>query len=425
MRLANPGERALNDRELARFADQMRKEGQPEIATRHFLDALRLVSGGAETTIPEAAIEPVVSLPEATDLIGFTEAGRAAAMKTVVIKLNGGLGTSMGLLKAKSLLPVRPGLSFLDLIARQVLWQREHGAPGLALVLMNGERTRDDSLAALAGYSKLETELPLDFLQHKVPRIDAATWTPVESPKQESLAWCPPGHGDLYLALESSGMLEKLRSKGIRYAFVSNADNLGAVLDFRILGWFATKKIPFAMEVVRRREADRKGGHLARRKGRLLLRELAQCSADDLDSFQDIDRHRYFNTNNLWLDLDAVDRKLSKGTIGLEVPIMKNLKPVRPDQSSSPLCIQLETAMGAAIESFDRSEAIVVSRDRFVPVKTTNDLLRLWSDAYQLGEDARMRPADVQTNRIRVIDLDPKYFGTVDDLQARFPAGAP
>ena len=81
--------------------------------------------------------------------------------------------------------------------------------------------------------------------------------------------------------------------------------------------------------------------------------------------------------------------------------------------------------MGAAIESFARSEAIVVSRDRFVPVKTTNDLLRLWSDAYQLGEDARMRPADVQTNRIRVIDLDPKYFGTVDDLQARFPAGAP
>jgi UTP--glucose-1-phosphate uridylyltransferase len=403
----------------------MRKEGLPERATRHFLEALRFVSSGAATTIAEAAIEPVNALPEAADLEAFAEAGRVAASSTVVIKLNGGLGTSMGLSKAKSLLPVRPGLSFLELIARQIRWQRENGAPGLALLLMNSDRTRTDSLAALAAHGDLASERPLDFLQHKVPRIDAATWTPVESPEEESLAWCPPGHGDLYLALESSGMLQKLRSQGVRYAFVSNADNLGAVVDPRILGWFATEKIPFAMEVVRRREADRKGGHLALRNGRLMLRELAQCPPDELDTFQDIDRHRYFNTNNLWLDLDVLDRALSEGGTGIQLPIMENSKHVRSGEASSPLCVQLETAMGAAIESFEGAEAIVVSRDRFVPIKTTNDLLVVWSDAYVLSEDARMRSTDAEANHTRVIDLDPKYFGTIEDLRARFPDGAP
>ncbi len=419
------GQQGLDDAGLARFADRMRGEGLPEIATRSFLAALRFVSSGGETTIPEASIEPVASLPEAAGLEHFAEAGRAAASKTVVIKLNGGLGTSMGLSKAKSLLPVRPGLSFLDLIARQVLWQRENWGSQLPLVLMNSYRTRDDSLAALAAHAELATEIPLDFVQHKVPRIDAESWTPVDWPDDESLGWCPPGHGDIYIALESSGMLQTLRAQGIRYAFMSNADNLGAVLDPSILGWFASKQLPFAMEVAQRTESDKKGGHLARRGGRLMLRETAQCSEADVESFQDIDRHHYFNTNNLWIDLDVLASRLDASDSGLPLPVMKNVKHVQPKDSSSPVCFQLETAMGSAIECFDGAEAIVVSRDRFAPVKTTNDLLSLWSDAYRVSEDSRMIPVDAEANRIRVIDLDPDHYQHVDDLQARFPVGAP
>jgi UTP--glucose-1-phosphate uridylyltransferase len=424
-RLANTSHRGLDDAGLAKFANRMRDEGLPEIATRSFLAALRFVSSGGETTISEASIEPVESLPDARQLEKYADAGRAAAAKTVVIKLNGGLGTSMGLSKAKSLLPVRPGLSFLDLIARQILWQRENWGNELPLVLMNSYRTRDDSLAALAAHSDLATEIPPDFLQHKVPRIDAESWTPVEWPADESLAWCPPGHGDLYIALESSGMLQTLRAKGIRYAFMSNADNLGAVLDPSILGWFASKEIPFAMEVAQRTESDKKGGHLARRDGRLMLRETAQCSEADVESFQDIGRHHYFNTNNLWIDLDVLASRLDASDSGLPLPVMKNVKHVQPKNSSSPVCYQLETAMGSAIECFEGAEAIVVSRERFAPVKTTNDLLSLWSDAYRVSEDARMIPTDAEANRIRVIDLDPDYYKHVDDLQTRFPAGAP
>jgi UTP--glucose-1-phosphate uridylyltransferase len=403
----------------------MRAEGLPEIATRAFLRALEFVASGGMTTIPESSIQPIDSLPDRAGLSGYEQAGLAAASKTAVIKLNGGLGTSMGLSKAKSLLPIRPGISFLDLIARQILWQRANWGVELPLVLMNSYRTREDSLSALEAYPDLEKQIPLDFIQHKVPRIDAKTWAPVEWPEDRSLEWCPPGHGDLYLALVSSGMLEALRSQGIRYAFVSNADNLGAVLDPQILGWFASEKIPFAMEVAKRTESDKKGGHLAHRDGRLILREVAQCPEEDIGSFQDIARHHYFNTNNLWIDLDALARELEASSTGLALPIIQNEKHVSPRDSSSPLCYQLETAMGSAIECFEHSQAIVVPRERFAPVKTTNDLLALWSDAYRLTEDERIVPVDAEVNRARVVELDSRFFGHVEDLRARFPEGAP
>lgn len=415
----------IDDAGLALFAERMRGEGLPEIATRAFLRALEFVAQGGETTIPEADLEPIEGLRPLASLGAFEEAGREAASKAAVLKLNGGLGTSMGLSKAKSLLPIRPGVSFLDSIARQVLWQREAWGVDLPLVLMNSFRTRDDSLAALARHPDLAGRVPLDFLQHRVPRIDAESWRPVEWEEDESLAWCPPGHGDLYIALESSGMLEALRAEGIRYLFVSNADNLGAALDPKILGWFAANEVPFLMEVAERTEADKKGGHLARRDGRLVLREVAQCAEEDRGSFQDVRKHRYFNTNNLWLDLEALGDLLAASPSGLPLSVIQNEKRVSPKDASSPRCYQLETAMGSAVECFDGAAAVVVPRERFAPVKTTNDLLGLWSDAYTMTEDARMVPADPVRHEKRVIDLDPRYFGHIEDLEARFAEGAP
>ena len=415
----------LDDEALARFAARMRRENLPEIATRAFLRAARFVAEGGATLIREAEIEPVANLPELASLERYAEAGRRAAGRAAVIKLNGGLGTSMGLAKAKSLLPVRPGISFLDLIARQVLHQRARHRIDLPLVLMNSYRTRDDSLAALLVHPELEKQVPLDFLQHKVPRIDAESWQPVEWPADPSLEWCPPGHGDLYIALASSGMLETLRSNGFRYAFVSNADNLGATLDLRILGWFASEGLPFAMEVAHRTAADRKGGHLARRGGRLMLRETAQCADEDVEAFQDVERHHYFNTNNLWLDLDALAAALEASPDGLPLPIIRNEKRVSPSDPTSPRCWQLETAMGSAIEYFEGAQAIVVPRERFAPVKTTSDLLVLWSDAYELTSDARIVARDPEANRARVVELDPRHYAQIADFEARFEEGAP
>ena len=197
----------------------------------------------------------------------------------VVLKLNGGLGTSMGMTKAKSLLELKDGHSFLDVIVHQVLHMREQHDAAIPLLLMNSFATRDDTLEALERYPELRIEgLPLDFVQGKVPKLLADGFDPVSWPDDPSLEWAPPGHGDVFTSLATSGTLATLLERGYEYLFLSNSDNLGAVLEPRILGWFASEGLPFLSEVVDRTESDRKGGHLARRRedGGLVLRESAQ-----------------------------------------------------------------------------------------------------------------------------------------------------
>ena len=258
---------------------------------------------------------------------------------------------------------------------------------------MNSFATREDSLAALAAHGDLDADVARTSCRTRSPSSTPTTLEPVSWPADPALEWCPPGHGDLYTALQTSGMLERLLERGYRYAFVSNSDNLGATLDTRILRWFADSGAPFAMEVADRTEADRKGGHLAQRPdGGLVLREVAQTPDEDLDSFQDITRHRFFNTNTLWLDLQALADVLAERGSVLGLPLIVNRKTVDPADSASPEVIQIETAMGAAIGVFDGALAIRVPRSRLVPVKTTNDLLVLRSDAYSLT-DGRARRA--------------------------------
>ena len=412
--------------DFAPFADKMRAEGLPEIAIRTFGFYYDRLCKGDTGTLAESQIEPVSGLADAERLQGTRSAGQKALAATVVIKLNGGLGTSMGMTRAKSLLPVKDGYKFLDVIARQILHLRQQHACRLPLVLMNSFRTRDDSLQALESHPELGGSLPLDFVQHKVPRILADSLEPVQWPADPNAEWCPPGHGDLYTALRTSGMLEQLLDQGFETAFISNSDNLGAVLDLDILGWFVQESSPFLMEVADRTEADKKGGHLARlADGRLVLRESAQCPGDEKERFQDIARYQYFNTNNLWVNLRRLDEVLQANDQVIPLPMIRNEKTVDPADASTPSCLQLETAMGAALSVFEGAQALRVPRSRFAPVKTTNDLLCLWSDAYTLDESWQVLPRDAEAQRARVIDLDPRYYKTMGEFERRFPHGAP
>jgi UDP-N-acetylglucosamine pyrophosphorylase len=225
------------------------------------------------------------------------------------------------------------------------------------------------------------------------------------------MEWCPPGHGDLYPALIGSGWLDRLLEEGVKYAFVSNSDNLGAVLDAALLSLFAESEVPFMMEVTRRTEADKKGGHLARRKsdGRLVLREVAQCSDGDLRSFQDIAKHCFFNTNNLWVRLDHLKETLDARGGVLPLPMICNDKTVDPRDKESTAVYQLETAMGAAIECFEGATAVDVPRTRFAPVKTTADLLVLRSDAYELLDDGRVMLRAERKGIPPIVKLSPDY----------------
>jgi UTP--glucose-1-phosphate uridylyltransferase len=265
-----------------------------------------------------------------------------------------------------------------------------------------------------------------------VPKLAADDLTPAAWPDDPSLEWAPPGHGDLYPSLLSSGLLEALLDGGYRYAFVANVDNLGAVLEPRILAWFAREEIPFLMEVADRTAADRKGGHLARRAGGdgsgLVLREIAQTPQEDVETFQDTSRHRFFNTNTLWIDLRALADVLDArgGVLGL--PMIVNRKTVDPGDAESTPVIQLETAMGAAIDVFDGAQAIRVGRERFAPVKTTDDLLALRSDAYELSAGGRIVLAATRADAgdgAPLVELDPRFFKLVSDFEARFAEGAP
>ena len=216
--------------------------------------------------LPGEVLEPVADLPR-LDELPEPSPGRARDVldRLVVVKLNGGLGTSMGLSGPKSLLEVKPGISFLDVLATQVLALRERHGARLPLVLMNSAATRGPSLDVLRRYDGLRVPgVPLDFLQGREPKIRADDLQPVQWPADPELEWCPPGHGDIYAALAASGTLDALLGAGLRYAFVSNSDNLGALADVRIAAWLAAEQVPFALEAVRGTAADRKGGHLAR-----------------------------------------------------------------------------------------------------------------------------------------------------------------
>ena len=281
------------------FEQKCRKAGLGTAAIAAFKYNYEKLASGADLMIPEATISPVSSLPDYNSL---TAEDPSLLGKCVMLKLNGGLGTGMGLEKAKSLLKLKGDDTFLDFIAKQVLHMRSAFGVPLAFMLMNSFSTSDDTLAALKKYASLATPgLGLEFQQNKAPKVDASDLSPVAWPANPGHEWCPPGHGDLYPAMLGSGTLDKLLAKGFKYMFVSNSDNLGATMDLKLLTWFAKSGAPFAMECCERTEADKKGGHLAKRFSKLLLRESAQCPEADEKKFQDIKRHKFFNTNNLWV----------------------------------------------------------------------------------------------------------------------------
>ncbi len=408
--------------------EKMRADGVADVAVKTFAHYHERLSGGEQGILAESEIEPVAELPDADELPDAEAGAREAIARTVVVKLNGGLGTSMGMKGPKSLLEVKDGLTFLDITVRQVLDLRRRTAAALPLVLMNSFATQAASLAALEPYDELPVDgLAPDFLQSKVPKLGAEDLAPVSWPDDPSLEWAPPGHGDLYPSLLSSGMLDALLGGGYRYAFVANVDNLGAVMSPRILAWFAREQIPFLMEVADRTAADRKGGHLAQRAdGGLVLREIAQTPEEDVEAFQDTRRHRFFNTNTLWIDLHALRDVLAARDGVLGLPMIVNRKTVDPADAGSPPVIQLETAMGAAIDVFDGARAIRVPRERFAPVKTTDDLLALRSDAYVLRDDATLAVAPRRDGAgAPLVQLDGRHFKLVRDFEARFPAGPP
>ncbi|XP_006813716.1 UTP--glucose-1-phosphate uridylyltransferase-like [Saccoglossus kowalevskii] len=327
--------------------------------------------------LPQDAVIPYKELQEHD-----TENIKALLDKLVVIKLNGGLGTSMGCKGPKSVIGVRSELTFLDLAVQQIEHLNKKYGSDVPLVLMNSFNTDEDTNKVLRKYDSCQVQIST-FNQSKYPRINKDSLLPIaKSVSSDDLeAWYPPGHGDIYESFNNSGLLDAFIRQGKEFVFISNIDNLGATVDNKILNFLVNPPngtgSEFVMEVTDKTRADVKGGTLIHYEDKLRLLEIAQVPKEHVDEFKSVSKFRVFNTNNIWIKLAAIKRNLDNKSLDMEVIV--NNKTL--DNGLN--VIQLETAVGAAIKNFE-AHGINVPRSRFLPVKKTSDLLLVMSNLYTM-----------------------------------------
>lgn len=340
--------------------------------------------------------------------------------KMAVLKLNGGLGTSMGCVGPKSVIEVRDGMSFLDLAVRQVEYLNRTYNANVPLILMNSFNTDDDTHNIIKKYEGYNVDI-ITFNQSRYPRIYKDSLLPVPKSFESSISdWYPPGHGDVFESLYNSGTLQKLIGRGIEYIFLSNADNLGATADLRILQHMVETEAEYIMELTNKTKADVKGGTIIDYEGSVRLLEIAQVPKEHVNEFKSIKKFKYFNTNNIWMSTQAIKRVVENHELELE--IIPNGKTIPGDKKgeSDISILQLETAVGAAIRHFKNAHGVNVPRRRFLPVKTCSDLMLVKSDLYTL------KHGQLQMNPTRFGDAPLIKLGTdfkkVSDFQKRIPS---
>ncbi|KAI8813524.1 UTP--glucose-1-phosphate uridylyltransferase-domain-containing protein [Cladochytrium replicatum] len=348
------------------------------------------------------------------DLPGFKSDSSADYLsKLAVLKLNGGLGTTMGCVGPKSVIEVKDGLTFLDLTVKQIEHLNARYKCNVPLVLMNSFNTDIDTRKIIQKYHGRGVQI-LTFNQSRFPRVIKESLTPMAaSPNDDIGKWYPPGHGDLYAALKNSGLLDQLISMGKEYLFVSNVDNLGATVDTKILDHFAECGAEFVMELTDKTKADVKGGTLVDYDGNVRLLEIAQVPSEHLDDFKSIKKFKIFNTNNLWISLPAIKRHLDTSALPMEIIV--NQKTV----DSGVQVLQLETAVGAAIKHFNGAHGINVPRSRFLPVKSTSDLFLITSDLYTLLDGELAMSPLRQFSSVPIVKLG-DHFKKVAHFLSRF-----
>ncbi|XP_073058128.1 UTP--glucose-1-phosphate uridylyltransferase-like [Primulina eburnea] len=385
------------------------KSGFVNLVSRYLSGEAQHIQWSKIQTPTDEVVVPYDSLAPVPEDIAKT---KKLLDKLVVLKLNGGLGTTMGCTGPKSVIEVRNGLTFLDLIVIQIETLNAMYGCNVPLVLMNSFNTHDDTLKIVEKYMNTNIEIHT-FNQSQYPRLVVEDFTPLPCKGNDGKdAWYPPGHGDVFPSLMNTGKLDLFLSQGKEYVFVANSDNLGAVVDLKILNHLINNKNEYCMEVTPKTLADVKGGTLISYEGKVQLLEIAQVPDEYVNEFKSIEKFKIFNTNNLWVNLHAIKRLVEGEALKMEIiPNPKEVDGVK--------VLQLETAAGAAIRFFDHAIGANVPRSRFLPVKATSDLLLVQSDLYTLSDGfvsrnpARANPSNPS------IDLGPE-FKKVASFLSRF-----
>lgn len=365
-----------------------------------------------------------IAPPQPSQVADYSELGNEASVeflnKLAVVKLNGGLGTSMGCVGPKSVIEVREGMSFLDLSVRQIEHLNRTYNVNVPFVLMNSFNTDQDTQSIIKKYQGHNVDI-ITFNQSRYPRIVKDSLLPApksfDAPLQD---WYPPGHGDVFESLYNSGTLDKLLERGVEYIFLSNADNLGAVVDLRILQHMADTQADYIMELTDKTKADVKGGTIIDYEGKARLLEIAQVPKEHVNEFKSIKKFKYFNTNNIWMNLRAIKRVVEENELQMEIIANEKSIPADKKGEADQAIYQLETAAGAAIRHFKNGHGVNVPRRRFLPVKTCSDLLLVKSDLYRL-EHGQLIMDPNRFGGVPVIKLG-SDFKKVSDFQKRIPS---
>jgi len=399
-------------------------EGKKQIVEQEFDGFKRLFAKFINETGPSVDWDKIEKLPLGSirpyaDLEVNSDPAAIKAMldQLVVIKLNGGLGTSMGCSGPKSVIPVRSDLTFLDLTVQQIeMLNKKYGA-SVPLVLMNSFNTDEDTMKIIRKYSGFKVEIRT-FNQSRYPRINKESLMPVAKSCNDSgvdlEAWYPPGHGDFYQSFSNSGLLDELVASGKKYCFISNIDNLGATVDLNILNSMFTSNNEFVMEVTDKTRADVKGGTLMQYEGKLRLLEVAQVPKEHVEDFKSVKKFNVFNTNNLWVNMPAIQRIIQENTLEMEIIV----NPKALDGGVN--VYQLETAVGAAMKCFDNAIGINVPRARFLPVKKSSDLLLVMSNLYSLDQGALIMSPKRMFPSTPLVKLGDNHFKKVSAFLSRF-----
>jgi len=362
--------------------------------------------------LPKDAIKNYNDLPSVSDKAQVKE----LLNQLVVIKLNGGLGTSMGCSGPKSVIPVRNDLTFLDLTVQQIEYLNKTYDADVPLVLMNSFNTDEETMKIIRKYSGFKVTIRT-FNQSRFPRINKESLMPIAKscrPEDDMEAWYPPGHGDFYQSFSNSGLLDEFIQIGKKVCFISNIDNLGATVDLNILGQCVTEGNDFIMEVTEKTRADVKGGTLINYGGKLRLLEVAQVPKEHEEDFKSVKKFNVFNTNNLWMKLETVQQNVQEGTLDMEII-------VNPKSLDNGLNVyQLETAVGAAMKCFDNAIGINVPRARFLPVKKTSDLLLVMSNLYSLDHGSLIMSPKRMFPSTPLVKLGDNHFKKVNAFLGRF-----
>ncbi|KAL7009079.1 UTP-glucose-1-phosphate uridylyltransferase [Cystobasidiomycetes sp. EMM_F5] len=406
-------------------APEYRKAFEAEMQSFFLLFNRYLAEQSKNTKIEWDKIKPPKSeqvVPYAT--LGETKDESSILNKLAVLKLNGGLGTTMGCVGPKSVIEVREGMTFLDLSVRQIEHLNSEYKVNVPFILMNSFNTDEDTARVIQKYANhlnSQSAPPyadnieiMTFNQSRFPRVNKESLLPCpRSATEDRGLWYPPGHGDLYDALTNSGLLDQLLAAGKEYIFVSNVDNLGATVDTRILQHMIDSQAEFLMEVTDKTKADVKGGTLIDYEGTVRLLEIAQVPSAHVEDFKSVRKFKIFNTNNIWLNLRAIKRVMDGEGMDLEIIVNNKVT------DSGEAVLQLETAVGAAIKHFHNAHGINVPRSRFLPVKSCSDLLLITSNLYTLQHGCLEMNPNRMFGSTPVIKLGDQ-FKKVANYQKRF-----